>query len=259
MGSLKRIIESFHERSSYFQRESSWSVDSTLNRICTELLLADVDEDISSVKILDYGAGPGSLSRKLAEYGLTVDVADICDRMLAMCNFARKRFLVPQDRIDGVYDRIILRQVLQYVEENRWNEFVLGLLSLLSDKGRLLFSQIVPYCRLDYDFWRDLVHTRRKERRSFPSENEFLQLCESLDVPIISFTTSYTRQSLRAWICEAPHELQQDIRRRFEQTTPPIWALWAIESQNNDDVMWRNRWVHILVGPPKAQKHEIFG
>jgi len=186
-----------------------------------------------------------------------VDVADICKRMLAICNFARKRFLVPQDRIDEIYDRIILRQVLQYIEENRWNDFVLGLLSLLSNQGRLLFSQLVPYCRIDYDFWRDLVRTRRKERCSFPTENEFLQLCESLDVPIISLTTSYTRQSLRAWICEAPHELQRDIRRRFEQTTPPIRALWAIERQENADITWRNRWVHILVGPPKAQEHKI--
>lgn len=257
MGSLKCITESFDDRSSYFQRESSWSVDSTLNRLCTGLLLDGVDEDTSSVKILDYGAGPGSLSKRLSKYGLTVDVADICNRMLDMCNFARKRFLVPQDHIDEIYDRIILRQVLQYIEENRWNDFVRRLLSLLSNQGRLLFSQIVPYCRIDYDFWRDLVRTRRKERRSFPTENEFLQLCESLDAPIISFTTSYTRQSLRAWICEAPHELQQDIRRRFEQTTPPIRALWAIESQDNADITWRNRWVHILVGPSKAQEREI--
>jgi len=248
------IIESFNQRNAYFQQESTWSEDISLNKRCAEILLNGLERNNPPVRILDYGAGLGALSKLLVEQGFTVDIAEISSKMLESCShIATQCILIPRDSINETYDRIILRQVLQYIEYDKWDDFILTLLSNLSAEGGLLFSQIVPHCRIDYDYWQRLTRTRRKQRLSFPTENEFLQLCENLNIPIISISVSYTKQSLHAWIYEAPLEIQYEIRKQFEETTSAIRALWKIKHEENGDISWINRWIHVMIAPPKSK------
>lgn len=248
------ISDSFDQRNSYFQQESTWSENISLNRQCVEILLNGLEINNSPVRILDYGAGLGALSKLLVAQGFTVDAAEASPKMLESCShIATKCFLIPRDSINETYDRIILRQVLQYIESDEWGDFILNLLSMLSNDGALLFSQIVPHCRIDYDYWQSLTRTRRKQRRSFPTENEFLQLCENLKIPVISISVSYTKQSLHAWIHEAPLEIQNEIRKQFEETTSAIRALWKIKHEENGDISWINRWIHVMIAPPKSK------
>jgi 2-polyprenyl-3-methyl-5-hydroxy-6-metoxy-1,4-benzoquinol methylase len=207
------VVAAFNLRSDYFDSESSWAAQDSLNQLCHKLLLMDLpDCDCGQYRILDYGVGLGNVSRGLSEKGCKVDVADISPAMLDKCEFASNRYLVHRDQIQQKYDRIILRQVLQYVEEEKWKELVVSLVNLLSENGKLLFSQIVPYSTLDYSFWADLVKTRRPTRRSFPTEREFLLLCEEVGIPIELTMTSYTVQSLQDWTLRAPFPLQISIR-----------------------------------------------
>jgi len=245
--STETVIRSFDRRSGYFSQESTWStVDSLNNYICTALLTYITTQSNPFV-VLDYGAGNGAVGRVLSEKSIIVDVADLSDKMLSLCDFARHKFNVTSELPNGFYDGIILRQVLQYIEQSNWKDFMKKLLSHLLMGGCLIFSQIVPYCRADYDFWCDLVAARRPARQSFPTENEFLSLCEQVDAKIVHFSHSYTRQSLKDWVSHEDVALQRKITNLIESRSNAVDAIWAFEEHKDGDLSWRNNWVHIVI------------
>jgi len=243
------IVRAFDNRRAFFTAESMWSADETLITACAEMVVGEVPAEEFPLEVLDYGAGVGVVGRCLTERGLVVDVADVSPEMLRACEFARRRFLVPEETVLGPYDGIVLRQVLQYVGCEQWEQFVWSLLGLLRPAGRLLFSQIVPVCDVDAGFWRQLTATGRPERQSFPTENEFLRLCERTGAKVTAFRESRTRQSLRAWIERAPVATQRGIEELFRLSSNAVRALWEIEYQEHGDILWTNRWVHVLVAP----------
>ena len=238
------IKESFNIRSSFFHNESTWSVSENLNNHCIEILTDKISTQGS--RILDYGSGPGILSKELNSFGYKVDVADISKKMLEKCDFAENRYLLPKDKIVIKYDRIILRQVLQYVQEDEWTQFLLKLKGLLKESGMILFSQIVPYCNYDYSFWKKLVSIRRPERKSFPTENEVLKLVSELNLRVCNFSYCYTMQSMNDWIRNANNQIKNDINKQFSNSSNPIRALWKINTDKND-ITWQNKWVNILI------------
>lgn len=246
--SRESVTNSFDERSSFYLNESTWSTDEALNNLCIELLEADLDFDLAH-SILDYGAGPGTLSRLLASRGHTVDVADLSQKMLDQCEFARNRFLVPRDLITTCYDRIILRQVLQYVYSCHWETFIAGKLALLRASGRLLFSQMIPFGEIDLEFWRMYTSLRRPQRVSFPTEADLLRICDDLDVNILYCGFSTRRQSLQKFLLSAPENVQRSIRSMFESAPKSIRAIRDIQAEVRGDITWLGRWVHILISP----------
>jgi 2-polyprenyl-3-methyl-5-hydroxy-6-metoxy-1,4-benzoquinol methylase len=243
----ERVARSFDQRSEYFSDESTWSsVDALNNYICTTLIRY-ISTPSNPFEVLDYGAGNGAVGRLLSEQGIVVDVADLSERMLSLCEFARRKINVTSEVLNTSYDGIILRQVLQYVEESEWEDFMKQIFSHLRVGGALIFSQIVPYCRVDYGFWRDLVIKRRPARLSFPTENEFLLLCEHLGMKIVHFSYSFTRQSLNDWVSRESAKLQEEVSDIINNRTNVIDALWAFEQNGDGDLSWRNKWIHITV------------
>lgn len=241
------IVNSFDTRSNYFSAESAWSTDEALNNLCAEMLVGSLEAGDGVPAILDYGAGLGVMASYFVARGAAVDVADVSEKMLASCQIARHKYLLPRDQIHYRYDGVLLRQVLQYVPEQEWGQFILRLVSLLRGEGSLLVSQIVPVCRVDSEFLRHLISTRRPERCSFPTENEILPLCESLGLQIREFRESRTRHFLQSWIEKSPRILQEQVRNCFGACTSSIRALWDMDFREGGDIHWTHRWVHILI------------
>ncbi len=244
---MNKILRSFERRSAYFSEESAWSSNEQLNSLISEILLGSLSGH-SPPKVLDYGAGNGKVAEQLSKRGAVVDVADISDSMLQRCRVARYRYNVTRDIIDERYDGIVLRQVLQYIDEQEWKDFLSQLLGYLKPDGALLFSQIVPYCQVDYGFWRSLVAIRRKERKSFPTENEFFPLLDQIGAKPFGFLRSATRQYLFAWIEHEGPPLQTEVRKVIEGRSAAVNAIW--DFKHDDDLSWRNNWIHVLVMPP---------
>jgi cyclopropane fatty-acyl-phospholipid synthase-like methyltransferase len=211
-----------------------------------ELLIKHIITQSNPLVVLDYGAGHGAVGRLFSANGAIVDVADLSERMLATCEFARRKINIASQILEDSYDGIILRQVLQYVGAADWKNFLSDLSSHLKVGGCLIFSQIVPYCEVDYDFWHDLIATRRPARLSFPTENEFLPICDQLGLKVVHFSHSYTRQSMKDWISHEDCRLQEEIIRLIEKRSDAVDAIWSFEQHENDDLSWRNNWVHIV-------------
>lgn len=239
------LVNSFDERSTIYLKESSWGLDYGLNQLCIELIENDIDIH-DNFEILDYGSGPGALSRLLAQRGHVVDVADISSKMIEKCEFSRKRFLIPRDIITGKYDRIILRQVLQYFSERDWLTQMELFLSWLRPGGRLLFSQMVPFSAVDHAFWVRYNTLRRPQRVSFPTAVEFLDLCKMVRVNQIKCIFSDTITYLNEWLLGASEEVRIELLTLFASASPEIRSLRAIQG-NGSDITWKNHWVHILV------------
>jgi SAM-dependent methyltransferase len=243
----EKIIRSFDRRSGYFSEESTWSGNSSLNRYICRILLRYIKKLARPVVVLDYGAGTGQVGRLLSREEIIVDVADISEEMLKKCEFARRRINTSQDPLVELYDGILLRQVLQYIEKEKWISFLGDLFSHLQVNRPLVFSQIVPYCLIDYDFWHTLVRIRRPDRQSFPTENDFIKLCEELGYRIVHFSRSYTRQSLKDWIAHEGAELREEVVSFLTRRTSTVNTLWQFRQHKNGDLSWRNNWVHIVV------------
>jgi cyclopropane fatty-acyl-phospholipid synthase-like methyltransferase len=244
--STESVIRSFERRAGYFPEESTWSIVEHLNSYMFELLIKNINTQSNPLVILDYGAGNGAVGRLFNANGAIVDVADLSERMLARCEFARRKFNIASQILEGSYDGIILRQVLQYIGAENWKDFLSDLSSHLKAGGCLIFSQIVPYCEVDYDFWHDLIATRRPARQSFPTENEFLPICDQLGLKVVHFSHSYTRQSLKDWISHEDGKFQEEIIRLLEMRSDAVDAIWSFEQHENGDLSWRNNWVHIV-------------
>jgi 2-polyprenyl-3-methyl-5-hydroxy-6-metoxy-1,4-benzoquinol methylase len=244
---MNEVRQSFDRRSSYFSEESIWSANAQLNSLTAKILLDSLSGCGRAIEVLDYGAGNGQVAAELSRRGMVVDVADISEAMLSLCTMARNRYNVIRDVIYQRYDAVVLRQVLQYVYEVEWPDFVSQLLGYLKQGGVLLFSQIVPYCSIDYGFWRDLVSERRRARRSYPTENEYFRLIAEIGATPLQFLRSTTRQSLRAWIEREKPALQIELRRILDNRSASVNAIWAFKYEYDGDLTWRNNWVHILV------------
>src|SRR5467141_284411 len=98
--STETVIRSFERRAGYFPEESTWSIVENLNNYMFELLIKHINTQSNPLVVLDYGAGHGAVGRLFSAKGAIVDVADLSERMLATCEFARRKINIASQRLE---------------------------------------------------------------------------------------------------------------------------------------------------------------
>jgi len=51
---------------------------------------------------------------------------------------------------------------------------------------------------------------------------------------------------MKDWISREDCKLQEEIIRLIENRSDAVDAIWSFEQHENDDLSWRNNWVHIV-------------
>ena len=104
-------------------------------------IIQDTNVD-SSMTVLDYGCGDGTICEYLLNRGIRVDFSEISEipvnRLKKKYGTKSKVFLASEPReIPGKYDLIICSCVLHHIEKEKWPDFLNQFNKLLNSKGLL--------------------------------------------------------------------------------------------------------------------------
>ena len=168
--------------------------------------------------------------------------------MLNKCKFADVKFKIPEEEVKGAFDVILLRQVLHYLDESLWQDLLMRLSDCLKKSGLLLFSQIVPRGKVDQNFFESIATAKRPERKSFPTEDNFIKLVHRLELKVVSYDEFYMRRSLATWVSHDSDEVASEVERLLVGADDVAKAVWKIDADGKE-VTWLAKWVSIGVEP----------
>jgi len=242
----KLIVADFDRRSRYYTDQSPWTIDNALNEMCRELVFSNIEGQ--HLRMLDYGAGPGALGKIFSRSKRVkfVDVSDISQNMLDLCDFARHKFHLPREQPTGPYEAIILRQVIQYLAPDAHANLIKALKQMLSPSGVILVSQITPHFNHDFHFWKQLLTIRRPTRQSFPDSENLITSTMEAGLTLVDYAHSETAQLLSSWTMNESSEMLAAMKAHLASADETVRNTWRLRQLDSGDFGWQDHWIHLV-------------
>ncbi|MEV6349781.1 methyltransferase domain-containing protein [Actinoplanes sp. NPDC051851] len=244
--------EEFDVRASDYQLRSNWSSSPEVAAAAVQLL---TDRDLGS--LLDAGGGTGFLADYVVgRLGAARTV--VLDESLGMLSHVPPglvrvaKAIEALDASDGMFDTILLRQVLHYVEDPA---DVLRVLSgRLAASGVMYVGQIVAPDPVAADWLQSVARAMSPNRRRVWTPVSLLSLISRSGLSLTRGSIVPHVDALSSWVSRSAQQVDpREWERLLGTLTPELCSAMDIQHRGAG-LQYRLYWMHCLVTVAPARK-----
>lgn len=232
------------QRAASFEATTPWLRNQDFSAAC----LQDLSEDRRTRRVLDVGGGTGALGSLFTtpNVGAAVDVVDVSAAMLARVPPGCARVLSSFEtyRASHLYDTILLRQFLHYVEDPKY--VLRRARAMMTEEGLLYIGQLVAPTNRSAAWMQEVMSMLSGQRRRMFTETELRDLAATADLGIVKTRRFAYRESLGNWAARVG-EPDFLAKYRLSGISPDEGVLADLRASSDLEVSLT--WLHLVTGP----------